>query len=1090
MRIQSLWKGLLIGGLGSLICMAGYSNTEIPALYASEVSVQDNFNCDRSDCTLTVVYDKSKGSLYDQINTNLNLISEDVSAKPIKQFYIFPSTNNDVLSHTEWIQVRDAFLKQYKYTNPVNHKVYRNEISYLYMKGLVMEHDSLPDEAFSGAESFNKLELPKITTLTKDALKGVTFQDLYLPVSLTSVDVDAFPVNDKGYLPPTQYIHVAGDLAAISSSLEKVKHTGLYLDTTNLSNENMPLLKNTSIEQITFEEGQKKINVNLNTWFDLDAEHAKSASKLGVNSFVDTIKSFTAEGFTNLTRVSFSNSATVEEVRIKKCGITSIGNMFKKTTALSILDLSENQIDFSEKGNAAFYAENAAKPNFNLHNQRPDLKIDTMADVKLQVGDPLPTIQPVYLYADKTIVDFANPLPWMDAAYASTYEAAVTYNDSPALDLNTANTYTRTYVSPNGTSIGTVKIVVSEASTSKEAPNIALTSNPASEITSDTELTFTAMMKKTGSADLNANATVTFYDGSVSLGTVNMSDDKGILEKQKLSQGSHTIKAVYSGNSDFQSVETLLQIEVTAPPDPNKQAQSLQFAKDHVVKTYGDSNFQNPYTKSETASTGGITFISSDPSIASVNEKNGEVTIHKAGTATITVRIKEDAVYQAAQTSYTIEVEKKAVLLQDIKIKDKIYDGSTKAEIIGSPSLIGSLPEDAGSLSVVTGIAEFSDAFAGTQKQVLLKEFTLQGSAKENYTLQLPTISATIKQKEAQICVENAQRQVGEENPSFTYTIAGLIETDTKETLLDFVEPLVSSSAKLDSEAGSYAITASGASSRNYIFTYQEGILSITGKATITSADYTITGTKGKNDWYVSDVVITPKNGFTQIWDGVEWKDALTFQNGEHEHLTFKLRKSDGSETEAFMIDTLRIDTMAPTAVNIKDGDTYLLNRLIRIPSEDVVRVMMDDIVYEDITNDIELVIKDSATHKIVIEDRAGNISTYIYQTKTLEEYAKTINALTSETVQASDYESVLKFQTEVEALLKDTSYSPSAQQKTQLEELREHCSDLLAALTSSKDTVNTGDTTTQPWCLFLLILSTGVIFYLLRRRQIDRKCL
>lgn len=346
MRIERVWKGLLCIGIGLLFCVYAV-NSRNTALSATEVIAQDAITCDTTRCTLSIVYDKSKGTLMDQINANLDLIAEDISRKTIEYMYIFPNASNDVLSHAEWLDVRDNFIKNSSYTNPQNRKSYQVSVSYLYMMGIKVENDVLPDDAFLNM-SFKHLELPAITTLTKDTLKGIQFSDLYLPETLTSADVDAFPLNDNGISAVLQYIHVKGDLSVLSQSLIKPKHTGLYVDTTLLTNTNQALLKDTSIERLSFRYGTKKVEVNLNTWFDVNAEQAHTFSKLIVSTSNDNLKSFYAEGFHNLSRISFSKSTTIENVTIKDCGITSISDVILNVASLTNADVSYNRIDFTE----------------------------------------------------------------------------------------------------------------------------------------------------------------------------------------------------------------------------------------------------------------------------------------------------------------------------------------------------------------------------------------------------------------------------------------------------------------------------------------------------------------------------------------------------------------------------------------------------------------------------------------------------------------------------------------------------------------------------------------------------------------------
>lgn len=88
-----------------------------------------------------------------------------------------------------------------------------------------------------------------------------------------------------------------------------------------------------------------------------------------------------------------------------------------------------------------------------------------------------------------------------------------------------------------------------------------------------------------------------------------------------------------------------------------------------------------------------------------------------------------------------------------------------------------------------------------------------------------------------QVIVNNATRTYGAPNPVFTAAIAGFAPGDDASVVsgLTFSTP-----ATLASPVGSYAVTASGATAPNYVFTYTAGTLTITpAPLTITASDAT-----------------------------------------------------------------------------------------------------------------------------------------------------------------------------------------------------------------------------------------------------------
>ena len=102
--------------------------------------------------------------------------------------------------------------------------------------------------------------------------------------------------------------------------------------------------------------------------------------------------------------------------------------------------------------------------------------------------------------------------------------------------------------------------------------------------------------------------------------------------------------------SDTTSATTAV-VPVTAA----KQAGSVTISKDKTTATYGDNPFTFNYTASKTA-----TVTSSNPSVATVQDNNGAVTVTivGAGTTKISVSFGADTNYSAASDEFTLTVNK------------------------------------------------------------------------------------------------------------------------------------------------------------------------------------------------------------------------------------------------------------------------------------------------------------------------------------------------------------------------------------------------------------------------------------------------
>ncbi len=86
----------------------------------------------------------------------------------------------------------------------------------------------------------------------------------------------------------------------------------------------------------------------------------------------------------------------------------------------------------------------------------------------------------------------------------------------------------------------------------------------------------------------------------------------------------------------------------------------------------------------------------------------------------------------------------------------------------------------------------------------------------------------TINKAPLTITADDKTRQEGEENPELTVTYSGFVNGENASSLT--TQPTVSTTATTTSPAGTYPITASGAASGNYDFTYEDGTLTVTEK--------------------------------------------------------------------------------------------------------------------------------------------------------------------------------------------------------------------------------------------------------------------
>jgi hypothetical protein len=224
--------------------------------------------------------------------------------------------------------------------------------------------------------------------------------------------------------------------------------------------------------------------------------------------------------------------------------------------------------------------------------------------------------------------------------------AGVEVNTSPVTGL-TYVTVTGTYNEVQQTAVLTV---------TQEPTATSLTSSPNPSTYGQT-VTFTATVT---SSYGTPTGTVTFYDSGTSIGTASLSGGHALLSTQTLGGGSHSITAVYAGNSTFSgsSSSPLIQhvnkesttTSLTSSPNPSSFDQTVIFTAT-VTFTYGSP-------------TGTVTFYDSGTSIGtgSVSGGHASLSIHtlSVGSHTITAAYGGDTNFNGSTSSPLVQRVNKA----------------------------------------------------------------------------------------------------------------------------------------------------------------------------------------------------------------------------------------------------------------------------------------------------------------------------------------------------------------------------------------------------------------------------------------------
>lgn len=148
---------------------------------------------------------------------------------------------------------------------------------------------------------------------------------------------------------------------------------------------------------------------------------------------------------------------------------------------------------------------------------------------------------------------------------------------------------------------------------------------------------------------------VTFYDGSTSLGTATLSSGSGSLTESDLAVGTHTVYALYAGDTNYVE-STSAEKTITVSSALTSTTTTLSVASSSVA--YGAAVALTA-TVSSTAATGSVNFYSGTTLLGSATLSSGVASLNTTslpvGTDSVTATYAGDSTY-AASTSADVSV--------------------------------------------------------------------------------------------------------------------------------------------------------------------------------------------------------------------------------------------------------------------------------------------------------------------------------------------------------------------------------------------------------------------------------------------------
>lgn len=158
-------------------------------------------------------------------------------------------------------------------------------------------------------------------------------------------------------------------------------------------------------------------------------------------------------------------------------------------------------------------------------------------------------------------------------------------------------------------------------------------------------------------------------------------------------------------------------------------------------------------------------------------------------------------------TTLLATIRQKSLTLDGLVASDKVYDGTTDAELTVA-ALTGVLAGD--DVALVTGNGHFTDANAGFNRAVILADYALLGTDAANYKLSEPVgLAASIAPKALTV---SAKSKVYDGTTSVDLEISGNIEGDTVQAIAQFVSRNVGADVEIEglalqgADAGNYSL--------------------------------------------------------------------------------------------------------------------------------------------------------------------------------------------------------------------------------------------------------------------------------------------
>ena len=343
--------------------------------------------------------------------------------------------------------------------------------------------------------------------------------------------------------------------------------------------------------------------------------------------------------------------------------------------------------------------------------------------------------------------------------------------------------------------------------------------------------------------------------------------------------------------------------------------------------------------------------------------------------------VKNGVIHGSKSCDFTITP--RTLTIGDLTVANKTYDGTGKATISGTPTLVGLVSCDEDKVTLAGGTPTFTIVNAGENIPVSFTDFSISGEAAKNYTLTQPSdVKANISQAALTITGATITPKTYDGRTDATVTAVSFSGLQDGETLTFGQDYTVSNAAYNTADAGdgktvTFTVTLSDTTkAKNYSLTQSTGSVNANINAyAATGEEYTVS----TSDWTNKDFTVTAKAGWKlSLTDtaGGSWVECLTRSDETGSgSMTFYVKNDTTGVISTAITKTYKIDKTAPAITGAESGKTYCAAVTLTITDQNLDSVTLNGGTVA-LTNDKLTVSPAAGTQSVVATDKAGNSTT------------------------------------------------------------------------------------------------------------------